>query len=225
MVIAISLLVTRVAVVVLTATGLPKQQARFQARSAFTGAGFTTGESEAIVNDPLRRRVVMMLMLLGNAGIVASAGTLIIGFGSGGSGPAFGKVAELALGLFALLYASRSRYVDRWLTTVASRAVHRYTRVLALDREELLTLPNGHVVVELPVRRGDAFVERKLETLSLSGQGVTVLGIRSAGAEYESDPPDERVVHAGDTLYLYGTAACVGAAARARGRDPAPVTD
>ena len=51
-----SLLVTRVAAVMLTLTGLSAQSARFQARSAFSGAGFTTSESEAITNHPVRRR-------------------------------------------------------------------------------------------------------------------------------------------------------------------------
>ena len=41
-----SLLVTRVATVALAATGLSQEAARFQARSAFSGVGFTTMESE-----------------------------------------------------------------------------------------------------------------------------------------------------------------------------------
>ena len=59
LVVAISLLVTRVATVMLTATGLSREVARFQARSAFTGAGYTTTESESVVNHPVRRRIVM----------------------------------------------------------------------------------------------------------------------------------------------------------------------
>jgi hypothetical protein len=39
LIIAVSLVVRRVATVMLTATGLPRQVARFQARSALTGAG------------------------------------------------------------------------------------------------------------------------------------------------------------------------------------------
>lgn len=44
-IVAVSLVVTRVATVMLTATGLSREVARFQARSAFTGSGFTTSES------------------------------------------------------------------------------------------------------------------------------------------------------------------------------------
>ena len=51
-VIVISLMVTRMATIALTATGLSRESARFQARSAFSGAGFTTSESEAVVRHP-----------------------------------------------------------------------------------------------------------------------------------------------------------------------------
>ncbi|HUW03445.1 MAG TPA: hypothetical protein VMW08_13900, partial [Acidimicrobiales bacterium] len=66
-----SLLVTRVATVMLTLTGMSRESARFQARSAFSGTGFTTTESESVVNHPVRRRIILSLILLGNAGIVS----------------------------------------------------------------------------------------------------------------------------------------------------------
>jgi hypothetical protein len=57
-VLTLSVLVIRTGAVALRLTGLPEEPARFQARSAFTGTGFTTSESEAIVNHPVRRRIV-----------------------------------------------------------------------------------------------------------------------------------------------------------------------
>jgi hypothetical protein len=71
-VLVLSLLVVRIATVALALTGLSQQLARFQARSAFTGSGFTTAESEKVVAHPVRRRIIMVLMLLGNAAIIRS---------------------------------------------------------------------------------------------------------------------------------------------------------
>lgn len=48
-VLLMSLIITRVATVALTLTGMSYSAARFQARSALTGAGFTTNESERVV--------------------------------------------------------------------------------------------------------------------------------------------------------------------------------
>ena len=48
---SLSILITRIATIALTYTGLSKEASRFQARSAFTGVGFTTSESEKVVGQ------------------------------------------------------------------------------------------------------------------------------------------------------------------------------
>ena len=57
-ILTVSVFIVRVAAVALRLTGMPAEVARFQARSAFSGTGFTTSESEAIVNHPIRRRLI-----------------------------------------------------------------------------------------------------------------------------------------------------------------------
>lgn len=79
-VLSVSILITRIATIALTHTGLSRETARFQARSAFTGAGFTTDEAESAVNHPVRRRMLMLLMLLGNAGIVTAISSMMLTF-------------------------------------------------------------------------------------------------------------------------------------------------
>lgn len=79
-IVTISLLVNRIATVALTFTGMSRDTARFQSRVAFTGAGFTTSESEQIMGHPVRRRIIMWLMFLGNAGLVTVIATLMTGF-------------------------------------------------------------------------------------------------------------------------------------------------
>ena len=102
-VLVLALLITRVATVALRTTGLSHEAARFQARSAFSGVGFTTAESEDIVNHPARRRIVLGLMLLSSAGVVTTLGSLLLSF-AGTSGYRQGaiRVAALVVGLLAL---------------------------------------------------------------------------------------------------------------------------
>lgn len=54
-VVVVSLIVTRVATVALMETGTSRHVARFQARSALSGTGFTTGDSESVVNHQQSR--------------------------------------------------------------------------------------------------------------------------------------------------------------------------
>lgn len=76
-VLGLSLLVTRVATTALSMTGLSHPVAKFQARSAFTGTGFTTSEAENVVNHPVRRQIIMILMIMRSAGLVTIIISLI----------------------------------------------------------------------------------------------------------------------------------------------------
>ncbi len=57
LILVLSIMVTRMAGLALTHTRLSRQSAAFQARSALACVGFTTSESEKVVNDPVRRRL------------------------------------------------------------------------------------------------------------------------------------------------------------------------
>lgn len=204
LVLAISLLITRVATVILTASGMSRQSARFQARSAFTGAGFTTTESESVVNHPLRRRVVATLMLLGNAGIVAAASSAIIGFRGGAFGSEWWRIVELGAGLLALVFVSRSSWVDRQLTAAISLLIRRYTDLPSRDLAGLLDLSGEYAVTELAIKPADWVVDRSLGDLALRDEGVVVLGLHRADGHYLGAPTGRTVVAAGDVLIGYG---------------------
>lgn len=112
LILTLSILITRIATVALTHTGLCRKTARFQARSAFTGVGFTTTESEYVVNHPVRRRILLILMLLGNAGIVTAITSLILGFvPSEGSASVIPRILLLVAGVVALWSLATSRSV------------------------------------------------------------------------------------------------------------------
>ena len=108
-VVILSLMVVRIATIALALTGLSDQLARFQARSAFTGAGFTTKESEKVMQHPVRRRIILLLMLLGNAGFITAVSSLILSFmrtgeATGVSATVWFRLGVLAAGLSTLWF-------------------------------------------------------------------------------------------------------------------------
>lgn len=203
-VVTVSLLVTRVATVVLVATGLSREEARFQARSALSGTGFTTAEAESVVRHPARRRVVMLLMLLGNAGLVAAASTLILGFRGGNAGQLSLRVVELVAGMFLLVVVSRSRRVDRVLTDLIARFVNRHTTLVRRDLSGLLQLSGDYSVGELAVMEGDWMAGKRFSELGLRDEGVVVLGLTRASGRYIGAPTGITEVWPGDVLVVYG---------------------
>lgn len=204
LVLALSLVVIRVATVILTATGMSRQSARFQARSAFTGSGFTTNESEQVVSHPLRRRVIGMLMLLGNVGIVASASSAILGLRSGGWGAAGWRGLELIVGVLVLVFISRSQWVVLRLTRLIARVLNRYTDLPTRDLDNLLDLSGPYAVSELAVRDGDWVAGRNVADLDLPSEGVLILGVTHPDGTYIGAPQPDTRIEAGDVLVVYG---------------------
>lgn len=204
-VLALSLLTVRVATVALTLTGISRSLARFQARSAFTGCGFTTAESEKLVNHPVRRRIVMTLMLLGNAGIVTTAGAVVAGFAQPGSAiPWYLRYGILAGGLALLAALTTSNLVDRILQRVITRALKKYTHLDVRDYANVLHIAGDYGLGELYVEEGDWLAGQALTDLRLTAEGVLVLGVERGGS-YTGTPRGDFVIHIGDLLILYAT--------------------
>lgn len=220
-VIFVSLLITRVATIALAATGLSRESARFQARSALTGSGFTTAESESVVRHPVRRRIVMMLMLLGSAGIAAVIGSIVLAFvqpDEADNWPA--RFGVLGVGVAVLWFFANSNVVDRAITRATMWALDRYTSIDVHDYANLLHLGGDYVITEFPVSEGHWLADHSLEQLDLRREGVIVLGITRPDGTYLGVPRRDTVLGAGDTLLIYSRAGLLDELDRRR-RDPA----
>jgi TrkA-C domain len=198
-----SLLIVRVGAVALALTGMAREAARFQARSAFFGVGFTTAEAESVVSHPVRRRIIAWLILLGNAGVISVLGTLVISFGSGG-GNTLARIALLLAGLLVLGALAASRPVDRMLTRLIRRALSRWTDLDVRDYSAVLELEEGYEVAELLVEGSDWIAGRRLAELTLRDEGVVVLGVHRAVGAYVGAPDGDTLIRAGDVLTMYG---------------------
>lgn len=209
-VLACSLVVVRVATVGLTMTGLSKDLAQFQALSAFTGAGFTTRESEEIVNHPLRRRIVMHLMLLGHGGIVIAVASVMLSFlntsPSGGNWEAawWFRLCVLTAGIAVLWLAASSRHVERFTWRANEWALRRFGNIAVHDYTQLLRLSRNFVVWEMKVPADHWLIGQTLAKSALAAEGILVLGIERNGGDYVGAPSGETRIEANDHLILYG---------------------
>ncbi len=199
-----SLLVNRIATVALMMTGPSYESAHFQARSAFTGVGFTTAESESIKNHPVRRRIVALLMLLGNIGIATVVATLMASLTTTASAGRWVNFMWLGGGLLVLLLLARSEWVERQLNGVIEWALEKWTTLDVRDYVALLNLARGYAVTELMVDEGDWLADKSLIELGLPREGVLILGIARPDGTYLGAPVAATQVHASDTLTLYG---------------------
>ncbi len=201
-----SLLITRIATVMLTLTGMSQESAKFQARSAFSGVGFTTSESETVVNHPLRRRIIMTLVLLGNAGVVTVLVSLLLSFGDvNESSDALVRLGLLAGGLTLVWMFARSELANRWLSRLIERGLRRFTDLDTRDYIGLLRLAEDWVVAEVEVEDGDWMCSVPLRDLDLPEEGIVVLGIDRLDGHWVGAPSGKTSFQPGDVVVLYGT--------------------
>lgn len=204
-VISLSLLITRIATVALTLTGLSRESAKFQARSAFTGVGFTTNEAEQVVSHPVRRRILMLLMLLGNVGVITTISSLILTFLNTASKQQWlVRSLTLGIGLAVLWVLATSKWIDRYLSRLINWALQRWTRLNVRDYASLLRLSGDYTVMEMEVQPDDWLADRELGELGLRQEGVVVLGIQRENGRYVGAPKGHTHICPGDVLILYG---------------------
>jgi hypothetical protein len=200
----VSLLIARVATVALRLTGLSRDAARFQARSALSGTGFTTTEAESVVNHPVRRQIVMTLMLVGSAGLVTVIATIALSFTGTEGNEAELRLAVLAGGLVLVWLAARSSWVDRHLSRAIGVGLRRWTDLEARDYSALLHLAERYAVGEIYINEDDWVADRTLGEVQLREEGVVILGVSLADGTWLGAPTFETRLAAGDSIVAYG---------------------
>jgi hypothetical protein len=201
---SISLLVIRLASTALIQTGMSQESARFQAFSAMTGVGFTTKESEAVINHPVRRRIIMLLMLVGNIGVPTVVATFVISLITAVESEHWWQpMLVLAAGLTGLAVLATSRYVEKYLNIWLNWGLKKWTNLDVRDYVSLLQLQNGYAVTEMIVESGDWLDGKTLKQAALSQEGILILGIQRHHGPYSGTPHATDMIHAGDTLVLY----------------------
>jgi len=200
----LSMAFTRLAAGALIATGLPPDVASFQARSAFSGAGFTTTEAENVVNNPDSRKIISTTMFVGNLGTPTLVVTVLVGFLAPGPGNTVERVMVAISGLVLAVLLVTNRPMKRWLVKVGQREAQR--RLLPrLDNQvvELLAVGDDFVVGAVQVVAGTGSTVQSLRSIDDALPAVRVLGVQQSEGFFGTPPVDLELA-AGDKIIAYG---------------------
>jgi len=204
--IAVFLTTSRVASVALEATGMARDSAQFQARSALLGVGFTTREAEDITSHPTRRRIALWLMTFGNAGIVTGIGSFIFAFEGTQTAQAMQRSGLLIGGIAVLLVWVHTRWANLLIEGVTKAALRRFTELDTRDFAALMRFDSDYTVSEFHADEGEWMVDHPLADLHLTKEGVVVLGLHRASGEFIGAPTGDTMILAGDQVLAYGRA-------------------
>ncbi|MFW6350850.1 MAG: potassium channel family protein [Bacteroidota bacterium] len=205
-IIFLSIIITKIGARALIKTGLAQDAAIFQARSAFTGVGFTTREAEKITTHPLRRKIIMVLMLIGNIGVVSAIASLMLTF-IGDELESFDRLIRLGLiGFFIFLIwsLSKSKWLDKQLVRLIDNALNRFHNLRNIDYVSLLKLQDEYEITVITVKEDDWMANRKLKELRLTKEGINLIAIERKDGTYLGTPDGTTQIQPGDNLTLYG---------------------
>ncbi len=201
-----SVFVIRVAAVALRLTGLSEASARFQALSAFSGTGFTTSEAEMIVNYPVRRRIISLLMVIGNLGLVTVFATVVVSLveTEGEFSAVMQQLAWLLAGLGILWFTVLNPAADRMMCSLISRFLKARTLLGEQSFQRLLQVSDEYSICEHCINKELLDENNKLRKVSLTELDLTVLGIRSQGKTHTAEEALDMAISEGDTLIVFG---------------------
>ena len=205
-VILLSIVVIRIGAIALELTGLSPEIASFQAQSAFSGVGFTTAESEAVVTHPVRRRIIRILILFGSAGVTTSVATLVLTFVGETGRDMLIRGAQLISGVLIIYLIARSKHLYLLMRKIIRKALEKWTSLRIFDYEQILGFNEGYIISRITVRGDSWLVDKKLSALRLDKEGVLILAIYRKVNKKETfigGPTGDTAIKAKDVLICY----------------------
>ena len=202
-IIIISYCIIQSGAIALEMTGVSFPIAKFQALSAFTGTGFTTQETERIVNHPVRRKIVSILMILGNVGIVSIIGAFIFSFGETGLFHPMITLIIICIALVGLYNIAMHKTVDKKVYETIRQNLRARLHIEKVLIEEIIRQPGGYGVASIIVIKDSKIAQHTLEDLGLKDSKITVLSIERDGSTI-SQPGSKTQIKEDDRLICFG---------------------
>jgi hypothetical protein len=207
-VILISLIIVRIGAFALQLTGMEPEAARFQALSAFSGTGFTTTEAERVVRHRPRRRIITILIIVGNAGLVTVIATLVASFTQvTGYGWFFIRLAIIVVCIFVFYrLVIRSRVGNRMVHWLRKPLMSRILGA-ATANEEIFNVGKDWGVSLVMIEGKSKNIGLSLADATAEGD-IEILAIDRAEASLTRPDKSEKLVE-GDRLLVYGSSKAI----------------
>ena len=217
-VIIIAYLVVKIGAAAFELTGMDPEQAHFQSVSTFTGTGFTTKESELITLHRERRKIAMVLMILGNVGFVTMIATLVSTITPGSKAtvliPGLDKTIPLFMipyfNLFVilliLLVVYRLFRSSRLSTLMIRKLQQQMIDKKFIQRtsfEELILSSKGYGIAQIEVREDNPLFGKTLSDSRLREHDILVLSVERRD-DHILNPPATLRFSLNDRLICFG---------------------
>lgn len=190
--------------IVLKLTGLELSKARFQVISILTHTGFTTRESELIVQHPTRRKIASVLMIVSYVAQITLI-TLLFNVLTQATRNILGTAIALFIMAAFVILVTQSKKLSNWFDQVTEKLLKkRIQKSASGDRiEQVLNLSPEFSIYGLLVDTDSFICDKTLSELKLKEHFIQILKI-DRGSEVIDFPLADTRLLAGDRLIVYG---------------------
>ncbi len=190
--------------VVFKLTGLEMSKARFQVISLITHTGFTTRESELILQHPTRRAIASSLMFISYIAQITLISVFLHLLSQNRQRlEVIAVVLVVILAIIAL--SSHNRYVTSWFNRFIEKLLKR--RVMrSMETQsvgQILNIGADYSIYEILVDSANPIAGKTLAQARLIEDYIQVLQV-DHGSGITEFPKSTLVIEAGDKLIVYG---------------------
>ena len=196
----IVMLVIEISVIAFTLTGLEKEVARYQAISMLTGTGFTTDESQLIIDHPVRRRISMFLILFGafSLAVIISAITNILS-----DDLRLKELMIISSVLLVIFIIGKTPITKKVFQHRFQYEMKKNLDISELPIKEALFLNEDDVVTDIVIEENSRLDGEKVMDVFEHGHDANLLFIKRGEVNIREELTEE-IIQAGDKLYIYG---------------------
>lgn len=189
-------------------TGMPIDKAKFQVISLLTSTGFTTKESELIVQHPIRRKLASWLMIISYISTAVLI-SFIIGIISNSLSDAksLGFTAIIIVTFFIIVYfIVRSSLLDKveyFIEEVISKS-KRWNEIIINSPIDIgFHHKKGYGIYEIFIGKDSKFIGKSIIESNLKSLEIQVLSI-DKGDELINFPTPDSIFELTDRITIYG---------------------
>lgn len=185
---------------IFVATGLERKVARFQVISMLTGTGFTTGESELIIDHPVRRRLGAFLILFGafSLAVIISAISNLLSDNFYTM-----EIAYVAGGLLALLFLLKAPAVQKMIGKQMKSKLKENYELADLPIRDVLLMDKEDEVREISIKEDSPFEGKTFDEIIDRQDDLILLFIKRGDINIRQKSHQTNL-EPGDRLVLYG---------------------
>ncbi|MDO4535256.1 MAG: TrkA C-terminal domain-containing protein [Clostridium perfringens] len=202
----IFLILVEILCILFKLTGLTDEKARFQVISLITSTGFTTKESELIVNHKTRRRLAEYVMILGYVGMA----TIVSFMAKIISDILLKKFSTFDIGIFIMalvvvFYFLKHPKIVQCLDSFIEKVIIK-NQNRSMSKKTLWTLikrKHGYGIYNIFIDENSLLVGKSILECNLRENEIQILNI-DKGNEFIGCPNTEQIIEISDNLTVYG---------------------